>query len=82
MITCKCCGESKATHAFSWNHKSHIYSPNCRECGLWLRLFREVFGPTRDWQKNLENTKQRSRDKRNAPVHNLFEAWGIRRPTT
>ena len=81
MRTCACCGDTKSVRHFSWNQKRLDYSPSCRECGVWLRLLRAVFGPTRDWQKNLENTKQRSRDRRNAPVNNLFEAWGIRRPT-
>ena len=80
MITCKCCGESKETHAFSWNHKSHVYSPNCRECGVWLRLFREVFDPTRDWQKNREDTRLRKQTRKNQPVLDLYAVWGIRRP--
>lgn len=84
MRTCGCCGETKTTFAFSWNAKAKKYSPNCRDCGNWLRLLRGVFGPTRDWHKNVKNTNERNKTKRrkdkNEPANALYAAWGIGRP--
>ena len=52
--TCTCCGETKATSAFSWNVKTHAYCPNCRECGQWLTLFIHAFGSPQDREKKRE----------------------------
>jgi hypothetical protein len=78
---CKCCGEAKATHQYSWNQKAYQYSPNCKECGQWLFLFRKVFGPTRDGNSNRMKQRQRESEKRitsrptNIAGVDLFNAW-------
>lgn len=79
--TCTCCGETKATHQYSWNAKRHEYCPTCRDCGIWLTLLRQVFGKTRDWESN--RVQQRDRDRilrlKNRPTNiagvNLWNAW-------
>ena len=78
MITCTCCGDTKPTSKFT-HSKKFGYAKHCRECGIWLRLLRQVFGPTRDWEKNRENMRTRLKTKHNKPILNLYEAWGIRK---
>ena len=75
--TCTCCGETKSTRQFSWNSKAHVYTETCRECGVWLTMFRQVFGPTRDVERNREMTRLRKLV--NKPAVHLQEVWGIRR---
>jgi hypothetical protein len=78
---CNCCGEAKATSAFSWNQGIHEYVKTCRECGQWLFLFRKVFGDTRDWEKNRADQRKRDFEKRitERPINiagvALWNAW-------
>lgn len=58
LRTCACCGTARPTSWFSWNQKAYRYSPNCKDCGAWLFLFRKVFGPTRDWESNRDNARE------------------------
>ena len=78
MITCTCCGETKPTSKFT-HSKKFGYAKHCRECGIWLRLLRQVFGTTRDVEHNRVATRLRMRTKRDKPILDLYEAWGIRR---
>ncbi len=78
MKTCACCGETKTTRDFSYNCKSHCYSPNCRECGLWLKLLRQAFGSgPRNLAKTREYQREYARKQRQAPVRALYKAFGI-----
>lgn len=87
MRTCSCCGEAKPNSAFTYTRQ---YAAHCRDCGVWLYLLRQVFGPTRDVMKNRERTREREQirslfGKLPAVKHNdtlppLYEAWGVRKP--
>ena len=63
MRTCACCGETKQAVAFSRPGYNKKPPSNCLECGVWLRLFREAFGPTRDWKANREKTAIQCRER-------------------
>lgn len=81
LRTCGCCGVARPTSWFSWNQKALRYSPNCKDCGAWLFLFRKVFGPTRDWDHNRKRQRTYEFEKRitsrptNIAGVNLFNAW-------
>ena len=62
MIKCNCCGKTKYTAEFT-HSTGYGWAKHCRECGMWLRLFREAFGPTRDWKANREKTAIRDRER-------------------
>ena len=54
---CNCCGEvKKAREHFTFTRG---YAKHCKDCGVWLRLLREVFGKTRDWDRNREQCRVR-----------------------
>jgi len=57
-----CCGETKLNGAFSRPGYNKKPVSHCKECGVWLRLLRQVFGETRDWEKNRERAAARSRE--------------------
>lgn len=81
LRTCTCCGEAKKTSGFTHNPKQGTYTPTCRSCGVWLFLFRQVFGKTRDWEHNRVKQQERERIRRivNRPANvagiNLWKAW-------
>lgn len=81
MRVCPCCGESKPAKAFSRPGYNRKPVSRCLDCGVWLRLLRQVFGATRDWDKNRERATMRSRAKyqsiRSQPAVSLYQAWGI-----
>lgn len=80
MITCKCCGETKQTKNFTFT-TGYGYAKHCRECGVWLTLFRDAIGYDRDADRNRElaalRNRERARAKKSEPVMNLYQAWGI-----
>jgi hypothetical protein len=50
---------------------------------VWLRLLRPYFGPVRDFEKNRENSRMRSRAKRvklTVSAVDLYEAFNIKPP--
>jgi hypothetical protein len=59
--TCNCCGKAKILKAFSHSGAAVGYAKHCRECGVWLALFRKAFGKVRDEQLNRERTRERMR---------------------
>jgi hypothetical protein len=77
---CTCCHEDLPTSSFTHNPKRGTYTPTYRECNVWLTLFRQAFGPTR----NMRYVRQYSHDyyqrmKRSTTAANdLYAAWGIR----
>ena len=85
---CTCCGEPKLTTAYTHNGPKKTYSPTCRDCGIWLFLFRQVFGKARymdrvrisqkryDLDKREKRRLERERAKRQ-PANDLFRIWGI-----
>jgi NAD-dependent SIR2 family protein deacetylase len=83
LRTCTCCGEAKPTSQYTHNPRKGTYTPTCKDCGVWLHLFRQVFGKTRDWEKNRINQRQRSYFRytriKSQAANDLFAAWGIRR---
>jgi hypothetical protein len=75
---CECCGMPKQTYKnFSYNCKKHDYSPNCKECGVWLKLFREAFGKARYMDRVRECQRRMYREKKAAPAVLLQQVWGI-----
>ena len=84
-MICNCCHQNKATKHFSYS-TGYRWAKHCRECCVWLTLFREAFGPTRDWQANRFASQQRIGQKRmeehrtrprGNPMTELYQAWGI-----
>lgn len=81
LRVCTCCKDAKPTSAFTFQPKTKLRTETCRDCGVWLRLFRQVFPKPRDLERN--RIKQRQRDfeyrhtKRpsNAAGVNLWNAW-------
>jgi len=61
MITCNCCGETKFTKEFTYT-TGYGWAKHCRECGVWLKLFRQAFGKTRDVELNRERTAAHSQE--------------------
>lgn len=80
LRTCICCGEPKPSAAFN---RTQGYTPHCKDCGVWLRLFRQAFGPQRDWEANRKYARDyyarigrfKERAKRKQPVALLEQAW-------
>lgn len=78
LRTCNCCGEAKKSGEFSFTPPGG-YAKRCRECGVWLYLLRQAFGPVRDWEANRERQRIRQRaayrKKRDAPKQMLWDIW-------
>lgn len=73
---CACCGEMKPSREFT--HGRGKYALNCRDCGCWLFLFRQVFPEARSADHN-ERTAIRMKalyhSRRSAPAMSLWNAW-------
>lgn len=81
LRTCNCCGMSRTTTWYSYNHKRKDFSPTCRDCGAWLFLLRQVFGEARNMDRVRERQRLYEREKyrrlKNKPANDLYAAWGI-----
>ena len=81
---CTCCGESKRTTAFSHQPKTKKRTETCRDCGVWLYLFRRVFPKPRDLERNRQMQRIREEGYRvtKRPINqagvNLWNAWNGR----
>ena len=69
LRVCECCGDSKPTQSFTHNPRKGEYTPTCKDCGVWLFLFRRVFPKTRDFEAN--RIKQREREHSNRKAKRL-----------
>jgi len=80
---CECCGEAKTTKHYSWNQKSMRYASHCKDCGVWLTLFRKVFGPVtypekaRKRQREYERAKYWANKPTARAARDLYAAFGI-----
>ena len=59
-MICSCCHEDKPTKHFTYS-SGFGWAKHCRVCGVWLRLLRPYFGPTRDWEANRKKVAERKR---------------------
>ena len=80
-MICQCCGEDKSTSHFS-SSRATTYTPNCKSCADWLRLFKAKFGPScessvRMGRKAIEAMKKEAKIDN---VVELYSAFGIQFP--
>jgi len=81
LRTCTCCGKEKPTTAYTHNGPKRTYTPTCRDCGVWMMLFRKVFGKAKYMDRVREHQKTYDYEKRmrikSQPANDLFRIWGI-----